>query len=435
MRKYLPYIFVTILLAGIILMVITGGGKGNGNSAAKEIDETISLNRKDKIPYGTYVAYNSLPHLFPGAAIHNNTFQPGMWDSVSAYDKDQLFICICDHFNPDEYEMKRLIAFAESGNDVFLSARYYSAVADRLLNCSTSAITRLYETGYSETKDSMSVMLNNPLFGKTKEFTYPGKSFQSYFSDTDTSLADVLGYDGGFRPNFIRLHAGKGNFYVHTEPLAFSNYFILHKGNRDYFEKVMSVVKPGTNKIVWDEYFITKPSYEQNSSSSGSDDDYNFSSDRKKKRDWFASLMGMKNSEGHRSFRAAMLTLLFLLLLFVLMMMRRTQRMIPVIKSPANESLDFVKTIGRLYYDKGDHKNLCKKMGTYFLEHVRSTYKLATGNLDETFIRNLLYKSGAAETVVREIVAFINYADEAPSISEEQLLRFYDVLELFYTTA
>ena len=68
--------------------------------------------------------------------------------------------------------------------------------------------------------------------------------------------------------------------------------------------------------------------------------------------------------------------------------MRRKQRYIPVVAKPKNDSLDFVKTIGRLYYDKGDHKNLSRKMGAFFLEHVRSRYKLPTGTLNEEFINN-----------------------------------------------
>ena len=73
---------------------------------------------------------------------------------------------------------------------------------------------------------------------------------------------------------------------------------------------------------------------------------------------------------------AALLTAIFALLLYVVLEMRRKQRTIPVMTKPKNDSLEFVKTIGRLYHDKGDHKNLCRKMSAYFLEHVRNRYKL-----------------------------------------------------------
>ncbi len=99
---------------------------------------------------------------------------------------------------------------------------------------------------------------------------------------------------------------------------------------------------------------------------------------------------------------------------------------------PKNDSLDFVKTIGRLYYEKQDHKNLSKKMAAYFLEHIRNRYKLSTNNLDENFIISLKMKSGYDEATIREIISFIKNLDDSDTISEEQLAYFHKQLEEFY---
>jgi hypothetical protein len=112
--------------------------------------------------------------------------------------------------------------------------------------------------------------------------------------------------------------------------------------------------------------------------------------------------------------------------------MRRKQRVIPVVAKPRNDSLDFVKTIGRLYFDKGDHKNLARKMSAYFLEHVRNKYKISTSSLNEDFIKNLQYKSGATEQEIMTIVSFINTIDEAPDVNPKLLMDFHRNLELFY---
>ena len=130
--------------------------------------------------------------------------------------------------------------------------------------------------------------------------------------------------------------------------------------------------------------------------------------------------------------KAALLTALFTLLLYVLLEMRRKQRYIPVTAKPKNDSLDFVRTIGRLYYDKGDHRNLCRKMSAYFLEHIRNRYKLSTVKLDDKFISDLQFKSGYEEAGLRGIVSFIQYLDDAPAISQEQLNIFHRQLESFY---
>jgi hypothetical protein len=196
--------------------------------------------------------------------------------------------------------------------------------------------------------------------------------------------------------------------------MAFSNYFLLHKNNMRYYENVLSVIKPGVTKVLWDEYYLNKK---------------RLSSDRKNddnKKGWFASLMA------YPSFRAGFWTLIGFLVLYVLLEMRRKQRVIPVITKPKNDSLDFVKTIGRLYYEKNDHKNLSKKMAAYFLEHIRSRYKLPTNRLDEEFIKKLQYKSDYDEKELLKIVSFINFIDDAPGISDSQLAGFHKQLEAFY---
>jgi hypothetical protein len=405
------------MLGAVVILIATGKRNSKKN---RQLDERITLRRQDKIPYGTYVAYQNLKHIFPGAKIFANKYEPGYWDSLSNYDDKQVFISICDRFSPDEEEMKRMISFAENGNDVFISARYISATADRILHCNSSAMSLPFINMGGDLEDSMHILLNNPLFGKTAEYEYPGRTFNSYFKDVDTNTTDILGFDIDYKPNFIRLHAGKGNFYIHTEPLAFSNYFILHKNNADYYEKVLSVIRRDAVKVLWDEYFLNKREYDK---------------PPENKKGWLATLMGLKNDDGKKSFAAAFWLLIGLLLTYVLMQMRRKQRYIPVITKPKNDSLDFVKTIGRLYYDKGDNKNLCHKMGAYFLEHIRNRYKLPTGNLDEPFIKNLLYKSAAQESTIRSIVSFIKYLDDAPAVSKEDLTDFHKQLETFYSTS
>jgi hypothetical protein len=223
----------------------------------------------------------------------------------------------------------------------------------------------------------------------------------------------VLGYDKNNNPNFVQLKAGKGNLFVHLAPLAFSNYFLLHRNNITYVENAFSVLSPRVNKIVWDEYFSS-------SKRRGG---------QQKDSNWLSVFLK------YRALKWALLTALLALLLYVLSEMRRKQRVIPVINRPKNDSLEFVKTIGRLYHDKGDHRNLCRKMSAYFLDHVRTRYKLPTSNLDEEFIRNLHGKTGVDEEELKGIVLFTQKLDTAEHITEKQLAWFHKQLESFYKKA
>ncbi len=406
MKKYIPYILTVLLVAAIIVLFITGDRKKEN----RKLDERITLRKKDKIPYGTFVAFNSLKELFPEAELSTNHYEPGYWDNLSAYDSKQVLMIVTGKFNADEREIRRLIEFAEKGNDVFISAMYISSATDRLLKCSSSAIDLTYFTT-DDLAENMQLSLNDEPFGLGLKYKYPGRTFSSYFTAIDSATTDVLGYDQEKRPDFIHLKAGEGNFFVHLEPLAFSNYFLLHKNNIDYYEKILSLMQPDVKKVVWDEYYLGKRDKPQ------------------KKQGWMSVLFR------YPALRAALLTAIIALIVYVLMEMRRKQRPIPVVKKPKNESLDFVKTIGRLYYDKGDNKNLCNKMSAYFLEHVRNKYKLPTGILDDEFISNLHYKSGVEKDEVSRIVNAIQQFEKAGVVSNEQLISFHNHIESFYKKA
>ena len=410
MKKYTLYILAFLLAAAVILLVLTGN-----NKKQKKPDQRITLRKQDKIPYGTFVAYKTLGHLFPKAAISGNRQEPGYWDSLSSQDPGQALIIITGKFNADENEMKRLVRFIEKGNDVFVSARTISYAAAELLDCrvNTSDIPDYLEKGEPE-NDSLNINLTEPPFEKRTNFAYPGKKLDASFSTIDETTTEILGEDDLGRPNFVRLRAGNGNFYIQLAPLAFSNYFLLYRDNIRYYEKVLSVISPDVTRLVWDEYYLNKKFLDE---------------DNEKKQGWFSVL------SRYPGLKAALLTAIFTLLLFVLLEMRRKQRYIPKMLRPKNESLDFVKTIGRLYFDKGDHKNLSRKMSAYFLEHVRNKYKLLTSVLDEDFIKDLVYKSGAEEPAVRGIVSFIKYLDDAPGIDHNQLADFHNQLEEFYKKA
>ena len=71
-------------------------------------------------------------------------------------------------------------------------------------------------------------------------------------------------------------------------------------------------------------------------------------------------------------------------------------------------------------------------MVAYFLDHVRSRYKLSTQVLDEDFVQSLHNKSGYSTGELRQVIGFINDLDNLPAITEGQLSHFHRQVELFY---
>jgi hypothetical protein len=411
-KKAIPYIILILVLAAVALMIFTGS-----NEQPQRFDERVTLRKRDKIPYGTYIAFEELKHLFPKAIISTNRKEPVYWDSLNVFESGQALVVVSHRFFADEYEMKRILKFAENGNDVFVSALVLSEDVKNILRCSISYFDLSYVFSDPVNRnDTLAVSLADPPFPSGYDFSYPGRRFESHFSRIDTSTTSVLGSGFGGVINFIHLKTGKGNVYFHLAPLTFSNYFLLQRSNLDYYEAVMSVISPDVRRIVWDEYYLDKRFYYEHN-------------EEKKKSGWFSTFMNYK------SLKWALLTAIFTLLLFVLLEMRRKQRYIPVLAPPRNDSLEFIRTIGRLYFEKGDHTNLARKMSAYFLEYVRNKYKLATSSLDEDFTRKLQFKTGYGDPEIRTIISMIRHVEEGGAVNDRLLADFHKHLESFYQNA
>lgn len=405
MKKFLPYIIAGLVL--LLLLWLVFSTRQNKHV----LDERISFNKRDKIPYGMYVAYHSLSHIFPGASVIVNKKKPSLWDSLSVVSDKQALIVISPRFMPDEPELHQLLDFVKAGNTVFISSHTLSYDAQNFFNCDDYS-TDLSLFGMSASADTLSVGLLSPPFSEQKKYDYPGRQYDGYFGKYNKNISYELGSKNDTDINFIQFKAGRGSIYLHLAPLTFSNYFLLHGQNINYYNKMLSLIPKDTKKVVWDEYFLYKRISLGDNESKGP----------------LSALMSQ------RSFRAALWLLMILLALYIFQEMRRKQRIIPVMAKPRNDSLEFVKTIGRLYHEKRDNKNLGKKMAAYFLEHVRNRYKLSTNQLDDEFITSLRRKTAQAENNIREIISFINNIDEADEIGDEQLADFHRKLEEFYKT-
>ena len=378
----------------------------------KQFSERITLKQKDKIPYGASAARQLLPSLFPGTSFYNDDNEPGNWEALNTNSSNQAILIMAIDFNADEEQLRRLNYFASNGNYVYIIAKSFSDEAARFFNFSYSGNS--FEFYTNQMKDSLLVKFEQPAFYNTQKYTYPGKKFSSNFTSLNTDFSAVLGRNEDNNPNFIEYKTGKGRIFIHSAPLAFSNYFILHKKNSEYFAQALSAIPMGIESFVWNEYYLSNEAANKRN--------------KEEETAWYRVLFR------YPSFKWGLLTGLFMLSLYALLGSRRKQRKIPFHSKPQNDSLDFVKTLGRLYHDRRDHQNLARKMTLYFLEHVRSTFKLPTHTLDENFIRALQYKSGFPKEDLEEIFSFINYIKQNGRVDEQKLSAYHKQLETFYQT-
>lgn len=390
---------------------------------SKRLNERVTLWRNDKIPYGTYYARESLPRIFPEASIANNKTSPDPYqksnlrDLLGRYDdnlRKTCYVIIADKVIPDEKEIEGLFGLVAKGAQIFIST---TSIDEDLLD--TLQLKASLYSGFYNEQDSLTVRVNDPVSLQESSYSYPGKAYDNYFSYVDSSITTVLGKDQAGRANFVKIsYESGGAFYIHLAPMALTNFFLLHKNNKTYYDQVLSWVPRNMEVVRWDDYFRNSIRGE---GKDGSDTNGAFDAlSWLKKQPAFAWGGGL---------------LLLLLLLIYLFETKRKQRIIPVIQPLRNASLDFVKTIGRMYFQRKDNKDLAHKMTVHFLTHVRNRYNIRTSAMDDDFVKRLTYKSGYDQEAVQALVYDLQYAQDAPQVSDHALLELNHKLETFYQYA
>ena len=135
----------------------------------------------------------------------------------------------------------------------------------------------------------------------------------------------------------------------------------------------------------------------------------------------------------YRSTRWALLLSIFVAAVYLLFQLKRRQRVIDIVEPLKNDSVSFVETVGRLYYNKGNHANLAEKMTQQFMEWVRMHYYLNTNLLSEEFAQQLTMKSGQPEAMVHELLEMIrDLRTGSVKPDDAYLYQLYRIIQQFY---
>jgi hypothetical protein len=380
-------------------------------------NDTITLNRNDKIPYGTYAAYHLLQKEFPKARIETNRYAPTQWKNLTSDSTKQVLLIVTKTFDPSEEDLDFLTGFVQKGNYVFISALQITHDAAKFFKLRSTQHFNYYGLALGvhhpfDPFDSTAVKLDSASFENPLDYNYPGADFTNGIASSDSSFTYSLGYSATKDQNLIAINSMKGTFFIHTAPITFTNLFLLYESNRQYFEKLMSLLPKDAKKIVWDDYYLQ----------------HYYNNDPQQRQGLLSVILKYDN------FKWAFWITLLLLSLYLVTEVKRRQRIIPEYAKPKNESLAFVTTIGKLYYEKGDHKNLADKLTQYFLDHVRTDYKLSTTEINNSFEQQLAAKSGKDITEIKAILEMMHTINLSHAITQKQLMDYYELLENFYKT-
>lgn len=387
MKKKEIKFLIPIAVTTIILIIIR-------LSQPEEIDWSYNFTKASTIPYGGYIIHDILSNLFPDAEIINrdvpiyNVLKDGYY-----YETNYIFIN--SYFVPDGLDTEYLMYYVSQGNNVFISAFDIRGQLSDSLHISTY--------GYFFNEDTVNINLIDSSTTAVNGFTYKKGNFSNYFFTYDTAGTQVLGINQDGKANFIRIRHGDGNFFLNTVPLAFSNYHLLNEDNSGYVFRALSCLP--VREIIWDDYY--------------------------KAGNKFTSTP-LRFILSQDSFSWAYYLGLISIILFIIFYGRRKQRIIPVIPPLQNSSLEFVRTVGNLYYQQKEHKNMAMKKIAYFLEYLRSRYYLKSGVLDDEALKKISDKSLYPVEKLKNTFSLIEQIKNSNYVTEMELVKVNSQIENFY---
>jgi hypothetical protein len=367
----------------------------------KPIDWQDTYENDDKIPFGAKVVYDLLPDIMQQATIQTIRLPLYNFFTEKKTAEPSNYVAICRDFSIDDNDQEKLLRYVKRGNNAFISAYGIPDTLGSVLG---------FKASVKELKLRDTTLLQN--FSNQKLRNASGYNFlhddgRNYLEIIKNQNITVLGRNARKEPVFIQVQYGKGKFFIHNLPIAFTNYYLLAPKTSDYPFKALSYLP--ALPTYWDEY----------------QKQGRFDEDQQ-------SIFRYIRSQPALNW--AYYLVAFGLIFYALFAGKRTQRIIPVLEPLRNTSLDFVKSVGRLYFQQGDHDNLARKKIQFFLAEIRERYGLNTTVLDKEFIETLAQKSGAPPNETRELVRLLRNAQKSISLSEFDLLTLNEAIERFKQT-
>ncbi len=390
MKGYRGFIIVFSVL--FILYIVAELNK------PKPVDWSVTLSKDDKNPYGGYIIYSQLKNIFPAAAIHSTRIS--FYRQVkNSNDINTAYFIIGSALRPADTETKQMKKYVSKGNYIVASADlFYTPFLDSFgVETSTQFPFKPL--------DSTSLNFVNPALKAPENYTFLRGTIDQYFSKIDTAKTIILSTNNRGKPVFIKVPYGKGFFFIHADPICFSNYFLLYRNNASYAAKALSYIPANVSKIHWDEYNKLGPE---------------------------GATTPFRVFLSNEYLRWALRLALIGIILYVLFEMKRRQRVIPVITPLKNSTLEFIRTVAGVYFNEKDNDSIADKKANHFLEFVRSRFNIATQILDEDFIQQLHRKSGVDRDKVADIVSLLLALPAQPKVTDTMLLNLDRNIDNFY---
>lgn len=374
--KYL--IFLLIVVGLYVLLLVFLPRKFNWN---------VTFYEKDKNPFGSYVFKSVADRSWTGQV---NTSGKTLFE-LRDLEEENLLV-ISNIFEISDSDMDALLYLLESGKTVIIAANRIDTLLTNKFQAEMNEWNFSFIFDNLWGVDSVGLRLSESYGHRPKTYWLPGQLNNQYFVQIDSLTTEIMARNHTDQPVLLKMPYHAGKLVLCSVPMVFSNFSMLTKDNNEFTAGILSLVQEGN--LHWTSYYqmgrmeaktplryiLTEPALT-----------------------WaFYIAMGS-------------------MLLFMAFESKRRQRIIPVIQAPKNETLLFVKTIARLYYQKKDHKQVAGRKILYFMDYLKQKLLIDINeNIDEV-IRKLAAKTGSSEEEVRQLLEQISYIGSARSITASEL--------------
>ncbi|HNB49771.1 MAG TPA: hypothetical protein PK332_10435 [Chitinophagales bacterium] len=396
----------------------------------------LNFDKTKKNAYGTYITYEILKHNNDSNFIEINNSVISTFRTLDKNKKyNYVFINYANFY--DSATIDTICKFVENGNTAFLAVEdiYYSRIlSDSILEQQYHLRTNtdLFSESDTIVKDKNSARFNfiNPSLQNKDGYCYYVRdeydtiqyAFNHFEANPDSEWTATNNKEkelllfgnktvNHITNNFISLKHGKGNFIILLSAIPFTNYFMRKQEGLEYAEKVFAHLP--NNTIIWDN--VSQYEKEEINDDRINDSRYNES-----------ALYFILNN---RSLRWAWYLCLLGVLIYVIFQAKRRQNIIPLIETKQNTSLQYVQTIGQLYYQDKAHQEIAKEMKLQFLNFLRNKYNCKTNEIDKVFMQQIAIKSNIDK---EKIASIFNHFNNIETVNTTQLHQLNTALEYFY---
>lgn len=200
-------------------------------------------------------------------------------------------------------------------------------------------------------------------------------------------------------PIAISFNRGKGRLILVTAPLLFTNFSVLNDTVSGLTNRLMSEF--GDLPVVRTDKYAESTMEEMRQQSPFR---------------YFVSQPPL---------RWALYAALVMLLLYMVFNSRRRQRVIPVVKPPSNRSLEFMKLVGTLYYERHDNADLLHTKYRSFVEEVRRKTGLDVDDDsdDEQLFELLAEKTGMEVAELRDFILRLRQIEDQEGALRDEPMK------------